>query len=96
MYATLKELMIEFHNELIDHLNKISMPFEMIGAVTQWIMTFFVGYIDDKHIILNILDNYILGQTPSASFKILYSIILAFFQLHKRLIIELDNFELVD
>ena len=34
MYATLKELMIEFHCELIDHLNNISMPFEMIGAVT--------------------------------------------------------------
>lgn len=72
------------------------MPFEMISVVTQWIMTFFVGYIDDKHVILNILDNFILGETPSASYRALYSIILAFFQIHKRLLIELDNFELVD
>ena len=71
--------MIEYHSELMDHFDKISMPFEMISAVTQWIMTFFVGYIDDKHIILSILDNFILGETPSDSFRTLYSIILAFF-----------------
>jgi hypothetical protein len=30
---------------------------------TQWIMTLFIGYIDDPNYILTILDNYIITDT---------------------------------
>jgi hypothetical protein len=30
---------------------------------TQWIMTLFIGYINDPNYILNILDNYIITES---------------------------------
>ncbi len=65
----------EFHlksfvlNELIkiylpisyNHFKKLQINIEMI--TTQWIMTLFIGYIDDPNYILTILDNYIITDT---------------------------------
>ena len=58
---------------------------------TQWIMTIFTGYIEKETIILPILDNFILEESPTRSWRRVYSIILAFLQHHALNVLELKD-----
>jgi hypothetical protein len=75
------------------------MRFDMI--TTQWIMTMFGGYINDRRLILPILDNFILEKsptrispTPLASWRVLFGYILTLFQTHEETL--LKSKELID
>lgn len=54
------------------------------SITTQWIMTIFMGFINDHRVILPILDNFILEKNPSkvsltplASWRVIFGYILA-------------------
>ena len=65
---------------------KLQMSFDML--TTQWLMTMFVGFINDRTFVLPILDNFILEKnpkcsaTPLASWRVIYGYIICFLHKH--------------
>ena len=80
----LNQLIKTYLHDIFIHLTK-KLQINLNMITTQWIMTFFVGYITDETLILPILDNFILEKTsqnisekcPLASYRVLFGYILS-------------------
>lgn len=60
---------------------------------TQWIMTLFIGYIQDRDYILPIIDNFILEKNPSkvsstplASWRVVFGYIINILSAHSNFV----------
>jgi len=82
------KLLNQFLPHLVYHIeNTIGMQMEII--MTEWIMTFFIGYIDDSKLIIPILDNFILSENETQSWFRIACIILAFFKQNSKVLMEI-------
>lgn len=79
----LQGLMKQYSPKIFTHITK-RLELKLDTITTQWIMTLFMGYINDPKYILPILDNYILEKNPSkasltplASWRVVFGYILA-------------------
>lgn len=71
-----------------NHVTKrLQMSFDTI--TTQWVMTLFIGFIQDKDYMLPILDNFILEKNPSkvsstplASWRVIFGYIISMISNH--------------
>jgi hypothetical protein len=90
--GTISKLMQKCFPHLVYHIeNKIGMQLEII--MTEWIMTFFIGYIDDSKLIIPLLDAFILQPDEASSWHVFYCFILAFFKQNCRFLMEIYDLQ---